>query len=102
VSTAHDMSRARIGGCVGGGPATSDVSRWLGLAAAPSFAIMGLWTALVGVPPDIMCMAMPAALPIGGMTLMYLLMSVFHLSPWLTLIASRRQRTFPSSPAARP
>ena len=33
-------------------------------------------------------------LPIGGMAWMYLLTSIFHLSPWLKL-ASRRARQLP-------
>jgi hypothetical protein len=59
---------------------------WLGLAAAPTFAIMALLTS-VGGQPDILC---GAASPLSGMTAMYLLMSAFHARPWLTLIAGRR------------
>jgi hypothetical protein len=58
---------------------------WLYLAAAPTFAIMALVTS-VGGQPDILC---AAASPLSGMTAMYLLMSAFHLPPWLKLIASR-------------
>src|SRR5262249_18357862 len=76
--------------CVGGGHAAPGVARWLGLAAAPTFAIMALWTALFGGQPDMLCMAMQGSSPMSGMTLMYLLMSAFHSSPWLKLIASRR------------
>jgi hypothetical protein len=32
---------------------------------------------------------MQHASPLGGMTLMYLLMSVFHAAPWLKLICGR-------------
>jgi hypothetical protein len=35
-------------------------------------------------------MAMQRSSPMSGMTLMYLLMSAFHSSPWWKLIASRR------------
>lgn len=84
------MSEPRSGDCVGGGPAASGLARWLGLAAAPSFAVMGLWTALPGGSFHMMCTAMPGTAPLGGMTLMYLLMSAFHVSPWLTLIVNRR------------
>lgn len=65
--------------------------RWLGLAAAPSFAGMALLTSLLerGVP-DIICAAGQGASPLGGMPLMYLLMSLFHLAPWLRLAADWR------------
>jgi hypothetical protein len=73
--------------CVGGGHATPDVASWLGLAAAPTFAIMALWTALFSGQPDTLCLAMQRSSPMSGMTLMYLLMSAFHSSPWWKLIA---------------
>lgn len=61
---------------------------WLALAAAPTFATMGL-LALVfeSGAPTVLCPAMPGAGPIYGMAAMYLLMSVFHLAPWLRLAA---------------
>lgn len=59
---------------------------WLSLAAAPTFAGMALLSALPGAP-DMLC---ASASPLTGMTAMYLLMSGFHLSPWLTLLTSRR------------
>jgi len=62
---------------------------WLGLAAAPTFAIMAL---LIAVPGDgqMNCSSGPDALPLNGMVAMYLLMSAFHLPPWLRLIAGCR------------
>jgi hypothetical protein len=66
-------------------------AHWLSLAAAPTFAIMAL---LTGVPgggmPDILCAAAQGASPLSGMAVMYLLMSAFHLAPWLKLVSSRR------------
>ncbi|MDO3436482.1 hypothetical protein QWJ46_27945 [Rhizobium sp. CBN3] len=56
----------------------------LSLAAAPTFAIMALLTAVTG-SADMICMTTPDALPISGMVPMYLLMSAFHLAPWLRL-----------------
>ena len=64
----------------------SGAADWLSLAAAPTFAAMALVTALVGGPLDMLC----AASPIGGMVPMYLLMSVFHVGPWLRLAAAGR------------
>ena len=66
---------------------------WLSLAAAPTFAFMALLTAVPGGGPlDMLCSATPGASPFTGMALMYLLMSVFHLGPWLKLIASRQNQ----------
>jgi hypothetical protein len=72
--------------CAGPGRA-SGVAGWLGLAATPTFAAMALWTGLLSGQPDTLCMAMPGASPLGGMTAMYLLMGAFHVGPWLKLIA---------------
>ena len=64
---------------------------WLSLAAAPTFAFMALLTVVpAGGPLDMLCSAAPGASPFTGMGLMYLLMSAFHLGPWLRLISSRR------------
>ena len=64
---------------------------WLSLAAAPTFAFMALLTAVPGGSPlDMLCGGTPGASPFSGMVLMYLLMSAFHMGPWLRLIASRR------------
>jgi hypothetical protein len=61
---------------------------WLCLAAAPTFAIMALLTAVLGGGPlDMLC---SDASPLSGMVPMYLLMSAFHSAPWLRLISSRR------------
>ena len=77
------------GACAGRREAASDLSFWLGLAAAPTFAVMGLWSALSRSQPDLLCMAMQSSSPIGGMTVMYLLMGAFHMAPWLRLISDR-------------
>ena len=62
--------------------------RLLSLAAAPTFAIMALLTGLFG-SPDALC-SIAGASDIGGMVPMYLLMTAFHLAPWLKLISGRR------------
>ncbi|HUB13032.1 MAG TPA: hypothetical protein VMB34_13855 [Acetobacteraceae bacterium] len=61
---------------------------WLALAASPTFALMALVAAndAAAMP---YCSAASGLLPIGGMTAMYLLMSLFHLSPWLRLASGR-------------
>jgi hypothetical protein len=64
-------------------------ANWLYLAATPTFAIMALLTGLNESPMDKLCSTGPGA-PLGGMVSMYLLMSTFHLPPWLKLIFGRR------------
>lgn len=55
---------------------------WLALAASPVFAAMALVSA-ADAPPLALCAAGATLLPVDGMTAMYLLMSLFHLPPWL-------------------
>ena len=67
------------------------VTRWLHLAAAPTFAAMAALTFLLGGEAQPMtCLCGDPASPISGMGLMYLLMSVFHAAPWLKFVAYRR------------
>ena len=83
-TTAKDVGlRAGNGAAIG-------AADWLSLAAAPTFAIMALLTAVLGGPPDMLCSAAQDASPLSGMVPMYLLMSAFHSAPWLKLIANRR------------
>jgi hypothetical protein len=76
--------------CEDGNAAAIGAADWLYLAAAPTFAIMALLTGVLGGAPDMLCSAAPSASPLSGMVPMYLLMSAFHLAPWLKLISSRR------------
>jgi hypothetical protein len=70
--------------------ATLVIVKWLRLAAAPSFAIMALLTvALDSSLPNALCLA-ASHFGLGGMTPMYLLMTIFHSAPWLNLISRRR------------
>jgi hypothetical protein len=62
-------------------------ARWLSLAASPTFALMA-WMAANHAPPIAVCSPASSVLPIDGMTTMYGLMSLFHLSPWLKLASS--------------
>ena len=57
-------------------------TEWLSLAAAPTFAMMALLSAVVGGPAGMLCSGHRAS-PLTGMTAMYLFMSAFHASPWL-------------------
>jgi hypothetical protein len=79
------MSRAYFNTVAGGGGAALGVAHALHLAAAPVFALMALVTGFSG--GDILC---GATSPLGGMVPMYLLMSAFHLPPWLRLMAHGR------------
>ena len=68
-------------------------SHALALAAAPTFAMMALLTFALGDGPmNMMCAAGPMT-ALNGMGTMYLLMSAFHVSPWLKLISGRRNGT---------
>lgn len=61
------------------------------LAAAPTFAIMALLTAVLGSGPlDMLCSGGSEASLLTGMMPMYLLMSAFHSAPWLKLMSVRR------------
>ena len=64
---------------------THGLAACLCLAATPTFALMALLTAL-SPSPEVLCMAVQGALPIGGMVPMYILMSAFPAGPWLRLI----------------
>jgi hypothetical protein len=90
------MSEAYPSGAIrseSGHPAALPAADWLGLAAAPTFAIMALLTSVLGGgQPNILCAAVEHTSPLSGMTAMYLLMSAFHSPPWLKLIFSRRTR----------
>jgi hypothetical protein len=74
----------------GNNAAALGAADWLCFAAAPTFAIMALLTAVLGGGPlEMLCMH--AGSPFGGMVPMYLLMSAFHAAPWLKLISRRRR-----------
>jgi hypothetical protein len=84
--------RETTGGSAGSGNAAAlGAADWLCLAAAPTFAIMALLTGVLGGGPrEMLCSAAQDASPLSGMVAMYLLMSAFHLAPWLKLISGRR------------
>jgi hypothetical protein len=87
IATRRDTAAARTGR---DDAAVRGVADWLSLAAAPTFAMMALLTGVLGGgAPDILCAASQGASPLTGMIPMYLLMSAFHLAPWLRLISGR-------------
>jgi hypothetical protein len=69
--------------------ATPGATGWLGLAAAPTFALMALVTSIHGADADMGCMPAQGVSLLSGMAPMYLLMSAFHSAPWLKLISRR-------------
>jgi hypothetical protein len=73
----HAMSRRprRVGG-------------WVGLAASPTLALMA-WVTANHAPFSAFCSSGANFPPICSMSAMYLLMSVFHLSPWLEIACGR-------------
>ncbi len=76
----------------GGNAAAFGVADWLSLAAAPTFAMMALLTVVLGGGrTDFLCSVAQTS-PLSGMVLMYLLMSAFHLAPWLRLVTSSAER----------
>jgi hypothetical protein len=69
------------------GAAIGRVAEWLGLAAAPAFAVMALMTGGLGGGAEPLCSAHASLM--SGMVPMYLLMSAFHAGPWLRMITGR-------------
>jgi hypothetical protein len=65
-----------------------DAAGSLALAASPTFALMA-WIAANDAPLARLCSLGAGILPVDGMTAMYLLMSFFHLSPWLKMASGR-------------
>jgi hypothetical protein len=93
------MSRERhsgfpmiVGDGIGPVRAGFGAADWLGLAAAPTFAVMALSTWLAGSGMDQLCATGTHGWPFDGMLPMYLAMSAFHLPPWLKLAARRTGR----------
>jgi hypothetical protein len=71
-----------------GSDAAAGAAGWLGLAAAPTFAVMALLTYVSGGDAGmLLCSAGHGISALSGMAPMYVLMSAFHSMPWLNLIA---------------
>lgn len=88
---------------IGGGPRKPGrlgAADWLSLAAAPTFAVMALLTAVDGAGSlSMLCATGADASLLTGMVPMYLLMSAFHAGPWLKL--GRNRSDHPASSANR-
>jgi len=84
------MSAISIGGKSSGAAIARIAVDWLGLAAAPAFAMMALMTICLSGGMDPLCSATPFGSLVSGMVPMYLMMSAVHSAPWLRLIASWR------------
>jgi hypothetical protein len=69
----------------------ADAAGGLRLAAAPTFALMACISASSSQGMA-MCSSASAFVAINDMALMYLMMSFFHLSPWLKLLCARSRR----------
>jgi hypothetical protein len=82
------MSAISIGGGNHGAGVARAAADWLGLAAAPAFATMALMTGCLGGGTEPLCSAHDSLM--SGMVPMYLLMSAFHVGPWLRMIARWR------------
>ena len=65
---------------------------WLCLAAAPSFAVMALFSGISSAGQQGFCGVIHSPSPLSGMTGMYLLMSAFHSTPWLNLLTATGRR----------
>jgi len=89
------MSSSLIGdagdGCATRGKAAGPpAASLLCLAATPTFVTKATWSAAVGGPPEMICNSGGSPMFLNGMAAMYALMSVFHVSPWLTLLSNWR------------
>ena len=62
---------------------------WLSLAAAPTFLLMALITAIGGNSREALLCGEMGASPLSGMAPMYLLMAAFHFAAWLRLSTRR-------------
>lgn len=69
--------------------AAPDTAGWLSLAAAPAFAAMAILTLVSGTGMAMMCGPAGGLSLLTGMAPMYVLMSAFHVAPWLKLVSRR-------------
>ena len=84
------MSRVDCGGTGGDAirrsVASFKLTDMLALAASPTFAVMAVLTSTLSSDPAAALCSAAHASALSGMTAMYLLMSAFHVTPWVKLI----------------
>lgn len=78
--------RARPDANTGGGRLAAGAATGLSLSATPVFAAMAT-LALDADALPLLCATAPDGPAAHGMATMYVLMSLFHLAPWLRLLA---------------
>jgi len=82
------------------GPAAFRAPDWLSLAATPTFAVMAALTGIFGGGADeMLCSAASHMSGLSGMVPMYVLMSAFHLAPWLKVVSRWRAAPARREPA---
>ena len=69
--------------------------RFLSLAPTPTFALLALLSSSQESSLQSLICSAGHSSPMTGMVSMYLLMSAFHLAPWLKLIFARRAGAYP-------
>lgn len=73
------------------------VAEWLSLAAAPAFGLMALVSAIAEAGAhQTWCSAAMHGSPLTGMVPMYVLMSAFHITPWVRLASGWRRAVRPA------
>ena len=87
TSTVATMTRAQNLAPTSPAPFLRSLGDWLGLAAAPCFAGMAVVTAIQTGETLPFCSGTAGAGAFGGMVPMYGLMAIFHLKPWIMLMA---------------
>lgn len=65
----------------------------LALAASPTFAVMAVLTSTLGDDPAAALCSAAHASPLSGMTAMYLLMSAFHVTPWVKVMRGNMDKS---------
>lgn len=90
-------SESRRPSATDGAQARRGATRLLSLAAAPTFVLMAMATDLFGHgAADMLCSGEQDRFALSGMVPMYVLMGIFHMGPWLTLLS---RPTWLTSPA---
>jgi hypothetical protein len=87
LSSSRTKDKISVGTAGGNAAGIADS---LCFAAAPTFALMAMLKVVTG-GADAICSSVQAAPALDGMAAMYLIMSAFHLQPWLRLLSGHRE-----------